>query len=390
MKRVLVAVLAVALAAMLIPIALTSAAPPETVYFPQTGHNVGAPFLKYWRKNGGLAVYGYPITEAFQEVSNLDGKTYLVQYFERARLESHPENAAPWDIILGQLGRKVSERIVGNKAFDPIAPEAAPAGSQYFPETGHSVAGEFLAYYRAHGALDQFGYPISEPFQEKSNVDGQVYTVQYFERNRFELHPENPAPYNVLLGLLGSQIARENRINTGAVPRLPNAPDYDESLFFTPTPIPPTATPIPPTPTPAPPPPKPTEPRPDLGRGYIEVDISGKHLYVWEDGEVIFDVAVSTGRPGWETPLGTFYIHTFIKVQDMEGGGKKGDPEYYFQPDVPWVMYFDYDGDAIHGVYWHNNFGVRNTSHGCVGTPVWAAKWIWDWAWVGTPVWIHP
>ena len=73
----------------------------------------------------------------------------------------------------------------------------------------------------------------------------------------------------------------------------------------------------------------------------------------------------------------------------MEGGLPKGGPDYYLQPDVPWVMYFDYNGDAIHGVYWHNNFGIRATSHGCVGVPVWVAKWIWDWSSLGTPVYIH-
>ena len=386
MKRWLVGVVVVALAAMLIPIAMVGAEPPKTVYFPQTGHHVGEPFLKYWRAHGGLAVYGYPITEAFQEKSDLDGKTYTVQYFERARLESHPENAAPWDIILGQLGRHNADKIKSNPAMNPITEAQVPAGAKYFPETKHSVGNAFLTYYNKNGALDQFGYPLSEEFQEKSPVDGKTYTVQYFERNRFEYHPENQEPYTVLLGLLGSQLAQEKKLSTASVPRNADVPDYDEQLFFTPTPIPPTATPVPPTPTPAP---KPADPRPDLGNAYIEVNISEQHLYVWEGGEVIFDVAVSTGRPDWETPTGTFRIHTYYESQDMEGGFPKGSAEYYFQPDVPWVMYFDYNGDAIHGVYWHNNFGIRATSHGCVGTPVWAAKWIYDWSTIGTPVWIH-
>ncbi len=386
MKRWSMGVLIVAMAAMLIPIAIVGAEPPATVYFPTTGHNVGAPFLKYWRQHGGLAVYGYPITESFQEKSALDQKTYTVQYFERARLEGHPENAAPWDIILGQLGRTMSSRVFANPATNPIAADAAPPGSQYFPESKHAAGGDFLAYWKANGGLDQFGYPVTEAFQEKSALDQKIYTVQYFERNRFELHPENAAPYRVLLGLLGSQVAQEQRLNTVSATRTAGVPDYEESLFFTPTPVPPTATPIP---TATPVPPKPTEPRADLGNAYIEVSIARQHLYVWERGEVVFDVAVSTGRPDWPTPTGTFRIHTFLVKQDMEGGFPKGGPEYYLQPDVPWIMYFDNDGDAIHGVYWHNNFGVRATSHGCVGVPVWAAKWLFDWSSIGTAVWIH-
>ena len=387
MKRWLPLIVFAAIVSMLIPIALVGAEPPKTVYFSATGHHVGEPFLTYWRENGGLDIYGYPLTEAFQEKSTIDGKMYTVQYFERARLEAHPENEAPWDVMLGHLGRYASEKIVGNKAFDPVVAQVGDGSVTYFPESKHTLRGKFLEYWEEHGGLAQFGYPLSEEFIEKSAYDGQNYTVQYFERYRLELHPENDAPYDVQLGHLGRKYAEDKKIGMTAVPKQADAPEYEESLFFTPTPTA-TNTPIPtPTATPAP---KPADPRPDLGNAYIQVDISGMHLYVWENGEIIFDHAVSSGGPGWETPTGVFYIHTYVTIQDMEGGFPKGSDDYYFQPDVPWVMYFDYNGDAIHGVYWHNNFGIRNTSHGCVGVPVWVAKWIWDWSSVGTPVWIHP
>lgn len=68
----------VLLAGLLLPLTLVKAAGPATVYFPETGHNVGAPFLEYWRTRGGLAAYGYPLTEAFTEVSPTDGKPYTV------------------------------------------------------------------------------------------------------------------------------------------------------------------------------------------------------------------------------------------------------------------------------------------------------------------------
>jgi len=51
------------------------------------------------------------------------------------------------------------------------------------------------------------GLPLSDQFEERS-TDGKTYTVQYFERARFEYHPENIAPYDVLLGLLGKQLYR--------------------------------------------------------------------------------------------------------------------------------------------------------------------------------------
>jgi hypothetical protein len=65
---------------------------------------VGGKFRGYWEQHGGLAQQGYPISDEFTEVSPLDGKPYRVQYFERAVFELHPENQAPFDVLLSQLG----------------------------------------------------------------------------------------------------------------------------------------------------------------------------------------------------------------------------------------------------------------------------------------------
>ena len=73
-------------------------------YSLRRGNWVGGAFLQRWQNNGGLFVNGYPITDEFQEQLS-DGNTYSVQYFERARFEFHPENAAPYNVLLGALGR---------------------------------------------------------------------------------------------------------------------------------------------------------------------------------------------------------------------------------------------------------------------------------------------
>ncbi|MFL5732882.1 MAG: hypothetical protein ACJ78Q_06740, partial [Chloroflexia bacterium] len=75
-----------------------------SVLFPQTGHRVGGRFLNYWRSHGGLAQQGYPISNEFTEQSDLDGKPYLVQYFERAVFEYHPELQPAYNVLLAQLG----------------------------------------------------------------------------------------------------------------------------------------------------------------------------------------------------------------------------------------------------------------------------------------------
>jgi hypothetical protein len=169
-----------------------------------TGFRVSSHFTDFWRAHGGLPAFGYPITGERQEVSPTDGKTYIVQWFERTRFEWHPENAAPFNVLLGLMGRQLT---VG-RDFPRVAPFANTADRRYVPETGHSLSGRFLQYWTATGGIAVYGYPISEPFTETSPTDGKPYTVQYFERARFEAHPENAPPFDVLLGLLGRQLFR--------------------------------------------------------------------------------------------------------------------------------------------------------------------------------------
>jgi hypothetical protein len=179
------------------PRALLRAEPildPDTVYFAQTGHNLGGEFLKYWQRGGGLAIYGYPVSEAFDEGG------YLVQYFERNRFELHTENQPPYNVLLGRLGADLST----GRVFPKVQPFESQPGHLYFPETGYSLHNAFLGYWERNGGLAQFGYPLSEEMRERSATDGKEYTVQYFERARFEYHPEyRGTNAEVLLGLLG-------------------------------------------------------------------------------------------------------------------------------------------------------------------------------------------
>jgi hypothetical protein len=175
--------------------------------FPETGKTVTGAFLAYWESNGGLAQQGYPISGEMAEVSDLDGRSYTVQYFERAVFESHPEKQAPYNVLLSQLGT-----FQYRKKYPQGAPAQRPndsPGSRLFAETGKRVGGKFLDYWQKNGGLPQQGYPISEEFTEKSDLDGRSYTVQYFERAVFEMHPENPPPYDVLLSQLGTFRYRE-------------------------------------------------------------------------------------------------------------------------------------------------------------------------------------
>lgn len=170
--------------------------------FPETGKSVQGRFLEYWLANGGLPQQGYPLTEEQQEVSQSDSKLYVVQYFERAVFELHPENKPPYDVLLSLLGA-----FRYNAMYPKGAPNQQPNGEPghiRFPETGKQVGGVFLDYWQSNGALAQNGYPISNEFTEVSDLDGKPYRVQYFERAVFEWHPENKPPYDVLLSQLGT------------------------------------------------------------------------------------------------------------------------------------------------------------------------------------------
>lgn len=112
----------------------------------------------------------------------------------------------------------------------------------------------------------------------------------------------------------------------------------------------------------------------------IEVDISEQRLYLFENEEKIADWAVSSGAYATPTDLGQFRARAFLTSQTMRG-------DTYIQPDVPWVIYYNGD-EAIHGAYWHNQFGTRR-SHGCVNLPVDQARQVYDFAYVGMEVWVH-
>jgi lipoprotein-anchoring transpeptidase ErfK/SrfK len=114
----------------------------------------------------------------------------------------------------------------------------------------------------------------------------------------------------------------------------------------------------------------------------IVVSISQQMLWAYKGDQVVLNSYVRTGRSGFDTPLGSFAVLSKLPSQTMEGviGG-----EYYNVPDVPWVLYFTNSGHALHGTYWHNNFGTP-MSHGCINLPMDIAAWLYDWAPLGTPV----
>ncbi len=139
-----------------------------------------------------------------------------MQYLERQRYEYHPKLAGtPYEVLLGRLGVEVLQR--QGREWTSL-PKADPAAPNYFAGTGHAIAPEFWNYWREHGlqldgttevtfqeSLALFGYPISQPHIEINSSGDRVLT-QWFERARFEYHPDKPEQYRVLLGRLAAEL----------------------------------------------------------------------------------------------------------------------------------------------------------------------------------------
>ena len=202
--------------------------PPDTgyPYFAETGHYLQLGFRAYWERNGGLPVFGYPLTEEYRERNRDTGEWYTVQFTERQRFEWHPENAGtPYQVLLGRLG---AELLTAQGRDWKSFPTADPSSPNYFPKTGHAVPAPFWDYWASHGldfgdpgvsyreSLALFGYPLSEPMVE-TNTDGDTILTQYFERAVFEHHPSNPPESQVLLRRVGADKLIERGWSTPAI-----------------------------------------------------------------------------------------------------------------------------------------------------------------------------
>ena len=198
---------------------------PERSFFGATGHSLSYGFKRFWEANGALPVFGLPLSEEFDE-RNVDlQRAFTTQYLERERFEYHPENAGtPFTVLLGRLGDELLRAQGRDWRLEDGTANPFPGGAsgcQLFDVGGEqrSVCGPFLYYWRTHGldlgrrgvtyeeSLLLFGLPLTAPRLE-TNPDGDQVLTQWFERARFEYHPTNPDPYQVLLGRLGAETLR--------------------------------------------------------------------------------------------------------------------------------------------------------------------------------------
>lgn len=117
--------------------------------------------------------------------------------------------------------------------------------------------------------------------------------------------------------------------------------------------------------------------RPDGVSGkWFAVDLYEQTLIAYEDDTAVFATLISSGLPKFSTSEGLFKIWDRYELVKMSGAS--GQPDFYYLPQVPWVMYFNQEEQALHGAYWHDGFGYRH-SHGCVNMSMTDAQWAFNW-----------
>ena len=345
--------------------------PPRTVYIPETGHSIDGVFLDSWRTWGGVTSWGLPLTAEFQE----DGR--IVQYYDYGRFEYHPEDPDGVVVHFGDLGRQMEPFILRRasgsgseaaneaamiaRAWAPLDGGAARPDSavwRFIPESSHSVAGEFKAFWEASGEAGYLGNPLTEPYK----IDGVTYQV--FERGKLAQRAgESPTVVPV-----GKMMVERLRLDTTPTAQ-GELPVYSEELF-TPPPVTTVS----------------GAPADPFAEKWVLINITLQYLWAYQGDQVLWQGYVSTGTAKFATPPGSYTVLSKLESQTMEGviGG-----EYYNVPDVPDVLYFTDRGHALHGTYWHNNFGTP-MSHGCVNLPMDVADWMYQWAPLGMRVEIVP
>jgi hypothetical protein len=371
---------------------------PLHVYVPQTQHTVRGYMLDYWRAQGAASVYGNPVSEPYGAKSG-----YYSQAFEGAIFQFRPEylwGETP-SMTLEPIGRELLQSRTGTIRRDGkrqggggdrrasawrshgqesgVASRAAEAGGRYNATTGHSITDAFLNWYSTNEGDWYLGAPLSQPVSERGTV------VQYFEGAVLIRSVDGV----VRVAPVVQERARQFGVKTAPVAQN-GLPEFSETLLWLSENPNPLGDPF------------------ASGRKWIEISISEQTLWAYQGGTVISSSLVSTGLDPNSTETGLFHVRYKLETQDMAGttnengevvalgqeaaeaveNGESSDEDAYTVEDVPHVLYFNLDAEALHGAYWHNNFGAK-MSHGCVNLPLGFAGWLFGWAPLGTEVWVH-
>jgi hypothetical protein len=372
-------------------------------YFSETGHTLSGEFREFWTRHGdlALALLGFPVSEPFRESGA------LVQVFERAILQI-PDSG---DVEVRPLAQELAES--SGQTSDPAFLPAPPNGGSTLLvnasdglrlRTGPGLDSdvllvlpdnaEFIAAPGSHdewvpGYVDGFSGWVSEEYLKSPPALPQISLAEWktdvwqgaaLGETNVRAQPTTQAeivdelvygdPVEVVAWVKGEEVYEgadlwaqigQNRFVYGRnVGR--NAP-------VSPPPLPADA--------------------PSAGR-WIDVDLTQQVMTAYEGRTPVRVVETTTGMAGWETPPGYYQIHTRVANETMTSGAI-GAEHYYKLEDVLFTQYFSNRGHAIHFAWWRTPETIgRPGSHGCLNLLLDDARFFWDWATIGTPIYVHP
>ena len=372
-------------------------------FFPETGHTLSEPFAAFWSAYGGQPLFGPPVSEPFDDPS---APGTQVQIFEGAILENRSGV-----VTLRPMGRDLAERD-GSLNADPAFLPAPPTGGNSYlvkaddglrlragPSLDASMVtllpdnSEFIAapgtsgdwapgYAEGHSGWVSSSYltaPPPLPKLQLADWDLSVWQGATLEETNVRREPttksaivetlEYGAPVTVTEWLRGEEVfeGADMWAKAGA-----NRYVYSRNVGRTapvlPTPLLPDA--------------------PAWGK-WIDVSLIQQLLTTYDGTTPLRTIEVTTGMAGWETPPGFYSILSRVANETMTSGAI-GAENHYRLDDVLFTQYFTDRGHALHFAWWRTKETIgRPGSHGCINLLLEDSRYLWDWAQIGTPIYIH-
>ena len=371
-------------------------------FFPQTGHSISGAFLSFWRANGDLSILGLPLSEAYED----RGTGLKVQVFERAVVEGKGTETMTTRPIASQLAAAAG--LFSDPAFLPAPPSGgttklvkSPDGLRLrsgpsmesemialLPDNAEFIVapdakGEWLEGYADGFAGWVFGdYTANPPALAKRSLEDwklDVWQGAALGETNVRKQPTTDSDIVEVL-LFGDEVTATAWVKGEEVFKGANLwAQIGEDKFVYARNIgrnaPVAATPIP-------------ADAPTFGR-WIDVNLTQQLMHAYDGRDLKRTMVTTTGMAGWETPPGYYAINHRVPNETMTSGAI-GAEHFYKLEDVLFTQYFSSRGHAIHYAWWRTPETIgRPGSHGCLNTLLDDARFLWDWADIGTPVLVH-
>jgi hypothetical protein len=371
-------------------------------FFPERGHTISGRIAAFWSDHGDLPVFGLPLSEPFKDAET--GVT--TQVFERAVLEDRGADG----VRLRPYGRILAgaNGLLGDPAFQPAPPTAGstrlvkaeeglrlrsgpslehdvivllPDNAEFISPTGSR--GDWLPGY-ADGyagwvSADFLKEPPKLATISRADWNPAIWQGAALGETNVRARPTTQSevvevlqygdPLTVSAWVKGEEVFEGAdewaQIGPG---RFVYARNVGRNAPVLPPPLPDDA---------------------PADGPWIDVHLTQQLMTAYSGRDPIRVTVTTTGMAGWETPPGFYAINTRVANETMTSGAI-GAEHYYKLDDVLFTQYFTDRGHAIHFAWWRTPETIgRPGSHGCLNLLLDDARFFWDWADVGIPVYIR-